>query len=90
LNESLLDDPRRLVRRDGFATFEGPGAGATGQQEGQREPGAKKGGEVVHGGRLPLARAPNLEPRIPLFIPRPSAFGLRTLNSALWTLDFRL
>ena len=54
LNESLLGDPRRLVRRDGFATFEGPGTGAAGGQQGDDKPGAQKRGDVLHGGRAPL------------------------------------
>jgi len=62
LYQGLVNDTGGLARCEGSAAFERPRAGATGQQEGQREPGAKKGGEVVHGGRLPLARAPNLEP----------------------------
>src|SRR5208337_5479300 len=70
LHQGLVNDTGGLACRDGLAAFERAGAGTAGGQESQREPGAKKGGEVVHGGRLPPARAFSLPARIQQFSAR--------------------
>ena len=54
LNDGLLDDTGGLVRRDCLAAFQRSGAGAAGGQEHEREPAAKKRGEVIHSGWLPF------------------------------------
>jgi hypothetical protein len=51
LHQGLLVDTAGLMRRDGFAAFEGPGAGAASRQQRQRERDREEGGETLDGGR---------------------------------------
>ena len=80
LNDGLLDDTAGLVCRHGLAALEGPGAGAAGGQQRQREPDGEEGGETLDRGRPPTSLRD---------------FGLWTLHLGLrksgpWTLDFSL
>ena len=50
LDQGLLDDPRRLVRRDGLAAFERARPGAPGHHQRERETHAQEAGEVHLGG----------------------------------------
>ncbi len=71
LHQRLLDNSSRLVRGDGLAAFERPGAGAAGRQQRECEQGRQEGAQVFGGGRALLLGTMRVE--------------LRTLNSELRT-----